>query len=139
MSASQTPIARLADLGLRANGTTVNVPRKLIVDVVRAHAKDEGLRPRAALADALTRAISHREASLQSVPVARVAAYLRAKGWAVIAQGGLWSHPETGAVVELPAGESAPGYAADLWRVASDVGGAEKRPAVLVLADWMVG
>ena len=49
---------------------------------------------------------------------------------------GIWTHD--GQMTETPASEKVSDYGVLLWRVADEVGAVEKRPAMLVLADWLV-
>lgn len=138
MSAPVTPspVARLTALLVTMSGASVKVPRKLLAEVVQAQEAADRVRSEAALAQALTRVVTNREAALASVPLARVWGYLRDHGWTPITTDGVWERD--GHVTETPALGTMLGYAPLLWRVVEDVAGVEKRPPLLVLADWLV-
>lgn len=131
-----SPSARLTALLVSSAGATVRVPRKLLAEVVKAQGSADRERQDAARGRALERALTHREASLASVPLSVVWAYLHAHGWTTLTPDGLWTHD--GPVTQTPASEATKGYAVLLWRVAVEVGDVEGRPPALVLADWLV-
>lgn len=129
-----TPAARVTALLIQRSGARIMVPRRLLAALV-AEASPDAAETVARL-DAITRAVTHREASLASVAPATVRAYLTATGWTAPDMHGWWGRPRVpcGKMVEdgclaTPAGR---------WDAAHAIGTVEGRHATLVLAAWLV-
>lgn len=144
---SAPPAKRLNDLLRRKHGASVPMPRALLDEVLVAHealvaekaAADAELaaaRVTLTYANALQRAVINPQTAAAAVTVESLRAYLRAAGWVTGVAEGYWQRG--GWTTEVPPDEAMRDYAQRVLACAKEVGHAEGKPQVMVLATWLV-